>query len=188
MGYYGEFDVNIVVKPGCIPALEAALDASETFGGKQPKTLDEHMAAVWADTVEVDYGDDSPLQQLAGAASGKDTRTARITGYSHQKWRSWIDDLMRIIAPFVEDDSAIDVRGEQHELVRYYIEKGGHYRKASREVWDDEYEEMRLARGAIAAANEIIRSYFEDGYEDAETTLRDLRTCIAESKLDHLKP
>lgn len=189
MGYYGQFDVNIAVKPGCIPALEAALDAHRSFGrGTQNKTLDEHMDDIWVDDVYVDYGQASALEQLADAANPDDTRTAKILGFAHQKWRGWVEDLMDVLTPFVENGSCIQIRGEEHELVEYYIEDGVFHTRSAAEIWDDDYDELKRARGAVAVANEFIRSYFEDGYEDAETALRDLRTCIAERGLEHLKP
>lgn len=159
MGYYGDFSFSVVIPANKIQGAERALAESSDFGKEFKETfygdivsfLKEYWIDLGAD--EIFFEREVPaLTALARAVvDDVDARGAlTIEGYTHQKWRSWAEDMFDLLAPFIQADSLVEITGEEGERVRWEFDGKERIEDGAEVLFSDALNPLRDAERALA--------------------------------------
>lgn len=181
MGYYGDFDFDIVIEATKLADAEKALATSERFGKEFAKNysskIDEFLNAYWHD-IDAEFDKPSnPLTALAGAASDGPDRDPRgdlvLEGFTSQKWRSYARDMFAILAPFVKAGSLVEIKGEEGERVRWEFDGERMIVDLAVIMFSHELGPLRNAEDGLRSIAEYIEEH--GGFGDIRQKIKDYR-------------
>lgn len=160
IGYYAEFQFSVVIPTAKVAGAEKALAESERFGKEfkeaHNSSISEFLQEYWLDMGpdEIYFEQDvSALAELANAAeSDTDLRgDLTIEGFTHQKWRSYAEDMFDILAPYIQTDSIVEIKGEEGEQLRWEFDGESRSESYATVMWPAELNALHLAQAELNA-------------------------------------
>lgn len=196
MGYYGAFEFDVTIPAAKVSACAEAIrncqdkDIRSTLTGEgavglsDPELVEKLLSEHFYDA-EVYFADEPPaLTQLAMAGNDQPVHgDLRLEGYSHQKWRQYIESTLCLIAPFASPGDSVDVQGEEGEKCRWVFDGETVDFQQSEIIWPSEMEpheaNERIVQeivSALSAGEEfsparIIREHRPELWEQAKSAL-----------------
>jgi len=137
MGYHGDFEFDFTILAENTEKAEAALLAhilshsDETYSAysrlgwildeAEDKKITSLFNVAW-DGVFAEEHTPAPLVALANLCDRGDII---FSDYCHKKWHSWEEDMLDVLAPFIEDGGAIKYKGEDFDCEQVWTFNGG---------------------------------------------------------------
>lgn len=172
MGYYGQFEFDVVIDATQVLAAEQALAASERFGEEFTTDyngkIDEFLNYYWLE-FDVEFVEpSSPLTALAEAAEDLPIRDPRgdlvMDGYTNQKWRSYARAMFEILAPFIKPGSLIEIQGEEGEKVRWEFDGEELVADYAEVMFSDQLAPLQRAEACLEAIAKYLKQH--EGFGD----------------------
>jgi hypothetical protein len=156
MGYYADFGFDMAIPAEKVEAAEKALIQHMEETGHwalthaEEQTISFLFNESWGDNIAQEEKP-NPLIALATLNS-----RGRVTfnEWTHKKWRSWEEDMLDVLAPFIEDGGTVTFKGEDYDCHEKWEFQDGTRNHIGHGVF--ELREVEDLRDKVARAERLL--------------------------------
>jgi hypothetical protein len=157
MGYYADFEFDLVIPAEHVEAAEKAMIESLVEGKQlnvgECSNICEAFNSCWE---HIAY-EKEPVPLMA-LVSGTARGAVHIEGHAGKKWRDWEEPMLDAIAPFVKKGSTVTVKGEDFDAPSEWVFDGEvRYQEDYENIRCEERAELLAKAARLEKAEALLR-------------------------------